>query len=120
MKFSRIYRETKLFWPSSVLINDGELRSSGGGYFPSLSKAWDKAEESAEKWSEWHQLMVWAIFGGFHSLAIREFEKGSLRIMKKDIDCRYIEEKFAENLFTDTQPGYPRQMRRAYKNDLKS
>ena len=109
-----------LFWPSNISINDGELREDGGGYFAALSQAWHNAEQSSEEWSEWHQLMVWAIFGGLHKLAIDEFSKGNSEINKKDIDIKYVEKKFSDNLFTNNEPCYPEQMRRAYRNDIKS
>ena len=119
MKFSRVYKESKLFWPSTVFVGDGELREGGGGFFPTLSEVWRNAELSGEKWSEWHQLMVWAIFGGYHDLAIQALKEGKTHIHKKDLNAKSIEKTFSENLFTPTAPCYPRQMKRAYKNDLK-
>lgn len=118
MKFSRIFKETKLIWPREIFIGDGELRSDGGGYFPTLSRVWDEAEVRSEKWSDWHQLMVWCIFGGFHRLARETLENGGNTVYFTDIDKRYVEAKFRENLFSNGA-GYGRQMRRAYTNDLK-
>ena len=119
MKFTRIFKETMLFWPSTIDISDGELLNDNSASFPTLSQVWDKAELSAGRWSEWHQLMVWAIFCGLRKLAMEELSKGSVAIKKNKIDVKYVEKKFSENLFTNAQPCYPRQMRRAYKNDLK-
>ena len=119
MKFSRIFKETMLFWPSKINISDGKILESNKASFPALNNAWESAEVHAEIWSEWHQLMVWAIYGGLHRLAKEELGKGESIISKKDIDIRYVEKKFSDNLFTNIEPGYPRQMRRAYINDLK-
>jgi len=118
MKFSRIFKETKLFWPSTIEISDGEQRDDGSAIFPCLVHAWEKAEISAEKWSELHQLMVWAIYGGLHRLAKNEYANGASKIEKSNIDVKYVENKFSENLFTKIEPMYPKQYRNIYKNDL--
>jgi|SRR5690606_26359044 len=117
MKFSRVFKETKLLWPKEIFVGDGELRDGGGGYFPTLSKKWDEAEARAEKWSEWHQLMVWSIFGGYHRLACEALAKGAETVHFDQISKRYVEKKFRDNLFSNSA-GYGRQMRRAYVNDL--
>lgn len=109
----------KLFWPKVIDISDGELRNDGGGYFPILSQAWNKAEASTDKWSEWHQLMVWALFCGYHKLACESLSNNQTKILFSDIDKKYVEQKLSESLFATTEPNYPRQMRRAYKNDIK-
>lgn len=118
MKFSRIFKETRLLWPREIEISDGELRSDNGGYFPQLSKVWDQAEERAELWSDWHQLMVWCIFCGLHKLACESLEKKEVSISIQHIDKRYVQSKFKENLFSNGS-GYGQQMKRAYVNDLK-
>lgn len=119
MKFSRAYRQTKLLWKSDISIVDGKLLESDGGFFPELNKAWDEAELRAESWSEWHQLMVWAIYCGLHKLARESLSIKKEAIKLGDVDIRYIEKRFSESLFSNTIPTYPRQMRRAYKNDIK-
>ena len=118
MKFSRIYRETKLLWPKAIDISDGELMPDNGGTFPTLSKVWDGAEAGAESWSEWHQLMVWCIFCGLHKLARKSLENGQVQIRLIDVDKAYIQSKYQEDLFS-IDAGYGRQMKRAYVNDLK-
>lgn len=118
MKFSRIYRETKLLWPSSVFIEDGELREGGGGYFPTLNEIWTDVECASENWSEWHQLMVWCIFCGYHKLACEGLVNLVNEVTFNNIDRRYVESRFTESLFSpDTE--YRRQMKRAYVNDIK-
>ena len=118
MKFSRIFRETKLLWPAEIEISDGKLRPDNGGYFPQLSRVWDQAEERAESWNDWHQLMVWCIFSGLHKLACESLEKNIDSINIQYIDRKYVQSKFQENLFSNSC-GYGRQMRRVYVNDLK-
>lgn len=86
--------------------------------FLSLSRAWDLAECLVESWSEWHKLMVWCIFNGYHRLARNSFEKEKNSIVFEDIDKKYVERCFSEHL-SDSDAGYGRQMKRAYKNDLK-
>lgn len=117
MKFSRLFREASRFWPATIDISDGDLREAGGGYFPDLSRANAIAEEHASHWSEWHQVMVWAIFCGLHRQAIRAFGAGVKTISRNEIDQSYVESKFSESIFA-VHPSYPRQIRRAYVNDL--
>ncbi|NGN99366.1 hypothetical protein G5S52_17440 [Grimontia sp. S25] len=118
MKFSRIYKETRLIWKRSIDISDGELFEDDSGMFPSLSSAWNEAEEQTQNWSEWHQLMVWCVFCGYHKLARVAFENGKTSISFDDIDKNYVQSRYKENLFSN-DAGYGRQMRRAYINDLK-
>ena len=118
MKFSRIFKETKLIWPREIFIGDGELSENGRGLFPTLSREWDEAEVRSEKWSDWHQLMVWCIFCGYHKLACKTLKEGGNTVNFTNIDKFYVERRFRENLFSNTA-GYGRQMRRAYINDIK-
>ena len=90
MKFSRVFKETKLLWPRKIEISDGELRSDNGGFFPQLSKVWDQAEERAESWSDWHQLMVWCIFCGLHKLSRESLERNETSVSIQDIDKGYV------------------------------
>ncbi|MCG9024857.1 hypothetical protein LH462_01545 [Laribacter hongkongensis] len=120
MKFSKAYRESLRFWPTVIDISDGQLQEGDKGYFPLLSKCWDIAESHADTWSEWHKLMVWAIFCGLHKTAINSFRLGAKKINKHKIDKSYVEYKFSESLFYIQQSSYPRQMKRAYINDLRS
>jgi hypothetical protein len=117
MKFSRVFRESARFWPATIDISDGELREGGGGYFPILSKACTNAEDYALSWSEWHQVMVWAIFCGLHKQAVQAFGTGQKIIHRDEMDKSYVEFKFSESIFA-IHPSYPRQIRRAYVNDL--
>ena len=118
MKFSRIYRETKLLWFRDISIEDGKLHANGGATFPELIKVWDRVEITAENWNEWHQLMVWCQFCGLHKLAKEAFSNNQYSINFDDINLNYVESTFRENLFS-TNARYKRQMRRAYVNDIK-
>ena len=114
MKFSRIFKETKLIWASKINVADGKL-SKEGGYFPQLSFEWDLAEKRASSLNEFNELMVWAIFCGLHKLAIETLKSGGNEISIKKIDRRYVEYKFFESL-----KNSERALRNSYVNDLKS
>lgn len=117
MKFKRVLRESLRFWPGQVQISDGKLQAGGGGYFPTLSRAWDAAEKYADAWSEAHQLMVWAIFCALHERAVASLPEGHTLIAKSDIDFRYLRQRYEESLFA-VGSGYPRRMRREYVREL--
>ena len=120
MKFSRLLKEGRLFWPSEVRIDDGELRDGGGGYFPTLSKIWDDVEATQSKINEWHNLMSWIVFCGFHKAACERRSSGAASPVKfSELDRRYMASGFAENLHV-TYPSLPRHMRSQYVDDTKS
>ena len=118
MEFSTLFEKTLALWPSVVAISDGQLIDERKASFPSITSAWELAEDAAEQLSEWQQLMVWAIFGGLHHQARSAFERGETTIDVAMVDRVYVERKFSENLFSKTEPGYPVEMKSAYKNDL--
>ena len=118
MKFSRLFKESRLFWPSEIIISDGELRKGGGGFFPTLNRVWDEVEEVQSKINEWHNIMSWAMFCGFHKAACQRLQDGDLSPVKySEIDRRYIESKMSENLKV-VYPSYPKYMRSQYVNDV--
>lgn len=120
MKFSRLYKESKLFWPTEIPIDDGELLKGDGGYFPTLSKILRKTEESQNKINNWHQLMSWAIFCGFHKKAVTHLKNGNLSPVKfSELDQSYVESKVSESLRT-VYPSWPRHMKAQYVNNAKS
>ena len=118
MEFSALFEKTLALWTSVVSISDGQLIDETNASFPCITSAWERAEEAAEQLSEWQQLMVWAIFGGLHRKARSAFERGETAIEVAMVDRVYVERKFSENLFSKTEPGYPEEMKSAYKNDL--
>lgn len=117
MKFSRLLRESQLFWPSSINISDGELKGSDGGYFPTLSKEWNLAEERQQKINEWHDIMSWPIFCGFHKLACEKLKRNDIPLMYfNEIDFDYVESKLLESL-NATYPSWSKYMRIQYRNN---
>jgi hypothetical protein len=116
MKFRRLVKESNLFWPSEIIISDGKLHDSGGGYFPALSEVCRKAEDTQQGSNDWHNLMCWAIFCGFHRLACKKFKVNDLSFIKYcDIDFQYVEQKLIESLM-GTYPSWPKYMRSQYEN----
>jgi hypothetical protein len=93
------------------------LTEGNGGFFPTLSAVWDKAEDHSATWSDWHKIMVWAVFCGLHKQAIESLQSGDARIYKSKIDKVYVEKRFSESLYV-LNPSYPSWMRKPYKNDL--
>ncbi|MEL0633997.1 hypothetical protein V6237_14530 [Pseudoalteromonas carrageenovora] len=112
MKFSRIFKETKLIWASKINITGGTL-SENGGYFAQLSAEWDLAEERASSLNQFNELMVWAIFCGLHKLAIETLKLGGNEVSIKNVDRFYVQYKFAESL-----KNYERALKNSYVNDL--
>ncbi|CAM4419945.1 hypothetical protein [Pseudoalteromonas ostreae] len=112
MKFSRIFKETKLIWASKINIADGTL-SETGDYFPQLSSEWDLAQERVTSLNEFNDLMVWAIFCGLHKLAIETLKAGGTEIYIKNINRGYVEFKFSESL-----KNYEKRLRNSYINDI--
>jgi hypothetical protein len=118
MNYKRALKESLRFWPEDIDISDGKVFSEGGT-FPQLSRHWRLAEEHAGKWSEWHQLAVWAIFCAIHLKARNELTNGNFRLAKSNIDLSYVQQKFAENLLRQDS-SYPRFMRRSFMRQIKA
>ncbi|MBV7534922.1 hypothetical protein KW842_03980 [Duganella sp. sic0402] len=116
MKFTKIFSEALRFRPHEIDISDGELRGGSGGYFPTLSRAWDVAEKHSKRLSEFHQTMVWAIFCGLHKKAVSDLRSGGRRIRKVHLDLVYVEQKFSESALNGGR--YYKQVRNLYVNDL--
>jgi hypothetical protein len=120
MKFRRLLHESKLFWPSEIVISDGKLHDNGGGYFPTLSGVWERAEETQQNLNDWHNLMCWAIFCGYHKLACERLKGDDLTPLQfQNIDFQYVERKLLESLM-GSDPSWPKQMRSQYRNDKHS
>ena len=120
MKFSRLFKESTLFWPAEIAISDGQLRSDGGGYFPTLNAVWAKVEEAQSQINDWHDLMSWAMFCGFHKAACEHLKNGDLTPVKiAEVSRTYVESIICESLMS-VYPSWPKQMRSQYRNNLKS
>jgi hypothetical protein len=116
MRFSELYNSTVLLWPDRIQIDDGKLAGEEGGYFPELSKAWVEAKQKSRLMSEWHGLMVWAIYGVLLSFAKRKLNQGFEKILLKEIDIWEVEKIFRQNLLSpDADYG---EMKNEYINDL--
>jgi len=120
MKFTEIYNSTISVWPNTIDLLDAKLKNDGSGIIPSLVSAWESAEIATDEWSEWHQLMVWAIYSGLHKLGAQYIAEGKNKITISNIDLSLIERIFHDNLFTKTEPAYPADMKNNYVNDVKS
>lgn len=116
MRFSQLYNSTLALWPDCIQIDDGELIGDEGGYFPKLNKVWGEVEQKSRSISEWHGLMVWAIYGTLHSIAKRKINQGFKEILLKEIDAQEVENIFRQNLLSpDAGHG---EMKNEYINDL--
>jgi hypothetical protein len=118
MKFHRLIRESKLFWPSEILISDGSAKNENEGFFPTLNKVWNNAEFKQERINSWHEIMSWAIFCSFHKLACQKVILNDLSPIKfNDIDMSFVEIKFIESLYSQNSGklNWPKQIRRQYK-----
>ena len=120
MKFSRLLRESRLFWPHEIRIDDGGVEKGGGGYFPTLSAIWDDVEVRQNEINEWHSLMSWIVFCGFYKAACERKKAGNAKTVRfSELDQKYMATKLAENLKA-VYPSFPRQMRSQYIDDTKS
>ncbi len=118
MKFSRLLKESRLFWPSEIDISDGVLQAEGRASFPNLFEIWSKTEESQAQINEWHALMSWAVFCGFHRAASEHLSREDLSPVKFfEIDRKYVALKVYESLKA-VYPSYPKQMRSQYKHGV--
>lgn len=120
MKFSRLFKESQLFWPAEIPIDDGYFQGDDGGFFPTLSAVWDKSEKLQSQINEWHGLMSWAIFCGLHKAACEHLKNGDLSPVRLvEIDRVYVESKISE-AFKSVYPSWSKQMKTQYVNDVKT
>ena len=120
MKFHRLIKESKLFWPTEIIISDGCIDSDNSGYFPTLNVIWNFAEKNQDKINPWHEIMSWAIYCGFHKLACERINDKNPTIYFHDLDFKYVELKFTESLYMQNRKNksplnYPKQIRRQYR-----
>ena len=118
MKFTEILDETLSLWPEVISIEDGHLIGEEGGLFPKLRTAWDKAEEKSKNLSEWHKLMVWAIYGDLHDQARTGLKHGVKEVKIRNLDWENVERIFSESLF-DRNTSYYDGIKSQYENDVK-
>jgi hypothetical protein len=116
MKFTAIFNETIGLFPENIALEGGKLIGEEGGHFPALSTAWDFAEKKAEELSDWHSLMVWAIYGDLHDQAKRKMKENKVFLSTSDINKSNVEKIFTESLFSP-EVDYGN-MKNEYENDL--
>ncbi|WP_226645332.1 hypothetical protein [Microbulbifer variabilis] len=120
MKFSRLIKESRLFWPREISISDGELIGEGRGTFPTLLSTWDRVEKLQDRVNEWHEIMSYAIFCGFHKQAIEKLTSGAMPVVTFDeIDFKYVGLKVIEHL-SQVYPSWPKSMRHQFVHDIHS
>ncbi len=116
MKFSRLIKESRLFWPDEIAISDGVGKKA----FPNLCEVWSASEEHQNEINDWHNIMSWAIFCGFDERARDKIKSDDLSPVKfSEIDLMYVESVFNHNLNV-VYPSWPKQMRSQYVNDINS
>jgi len=118
MKFTKLYNETIKLWPTTINIEDGKLIGNEGGFFPALKTSWDNAEVKSDNLSEWHALMVWAIYGDFHDQAKRNKKNGISEITVSALNLKNVEKIFTESLFSSDTNQFD-DIKNEYENDLK-
>jgi len=120
MKFSRLIKESRLFWPQEISIVDGELLGENSGNFPTLSSTWDRVEQLQDKVNEWHEIMSYVIFCGFHKQAVDKLTNGDSSAVKfNEINFHYVNLRLQEHL-SQVYPSWPRAMRNQYVGDVYS
>ncbi|MGL1888204.1 MAG: hypothetical protein OCD76_16935 [Reichenbachiella sp.] len=117
MNFSEIYSSTLEYWPTEISIEDGKDIEGTSGNFKTLSQVWRSVEQKTETESEAINLMVWAIFAGFHKAATTEFLKGTKTISPSHIDINYVAHKFDECLDDPDNTRFEN-VQSVYVNDL--
>lgn len=98
MKFSELFESSLSEWPDEVSIADGKQIDDEGGHFPTLSETWNRIELKEKEKTPLHFLMCWAIFSGFHELAMRAIKAENLsEIRKADIKPEVVNSAFNES-----------------------
>ena len=118
MKFSRLRKEGKLYWPSEIDISDGILHENGGARFTKMVEIEERSSDLAMKINEWNHIFSWSIYVGFHHLAKERLKSNQGQTIKyTEIDWAVVESHFFRSLDpSDNQR--PRVFRSQYINDL--
>jgi len=72
--------------------------------------------KKAEELSEWHRLMVWAIYGDLHIQAKRKVKENADFLITSETNKNNVEKIFAESLYS-SEYDYG-EMKYGYSNDL--
>ena len=116
MNYKRAIREALRLFPSEMEVVLNKPDAPSKAHSPSLSKAWSLANELADRQSDWHYIAVWAIGCALHRVVQQAAGSGKPIALKRDIDMRYLENKFAQSLLTPNT-WFPRHIKRAYCRD---
>lgn len=116
MTFKEIYDRIIPLWGELIDISDASdvkpenavdtpgTTPSNDNYFHSnsLSKLWDKIEETVGHEDTFGDQMVWTMYQVFHRHASRLFSNGIFVFDPRTIDKREIEEQYFGNLNTES------------------
>jgi hypothetical protein len=116
MNYRRAIREALRLFPSELEVVLNEPNAPSKAHSPSLSKAWSSADDLADQQSDWQYLAVWAIGCALHRAVQQAANSNKAVALKRDIDMRYLEHKFAQSLLTPNT-WFPRHIKRAYRRD---
>ena len=95
--FEELYNRIIKKWPDTISVNDGRATTKTAYFFPKLSNAYYRAEDSAK--DNLGGLMVWTIFGVLHDQAKKLLKgKGNKIIYLNKIDTKKIKRRFLKNL----------------------
>ena len=118
MKLSRLIKESRLFWPKTVITSDAIESGNNGIRFPTLISAQEKAEAEQEKINHWHELVNWAIYVAYHTLAKESYlSGGKMEVNFDDIDRRLVASHIRSTL-SNSYHNWPRNIRRGIKLDV--
>lgn len=118
MKLTRLIKQSRLFWPREISILDGRLLGEGRGVFATLDATYERVELRQSRVNEWHEIMSYAIYCGFHKRAMEKMASGSASIVRfDDIDFEYVALKVNAHL-SQVYPSWPRWMKRQFVNDI--
>lgn len=98
MKAADLLAEVKTYWPETIDISDGHPTGGTGFSFPTLSLAWDKAEESANETYQLIQLGVWAFFQAAHRFSRSAFAEACSEISADDVELAVFDHYMRDNL----------------------
>jgi hypothetical protein len=116
MNYKRAIREALRLFPSEMEVVLNKPNAPSKAHSPSLSKAWSSADDLADRQSDWQCIAVWAIGCALHRAVQQAANANKTVALKRDIDIRYLEQKFAQSLLTPNT-WFPRYIKRAYRQD---
>ena len=98
MKFTEIYSRAIRYWPEEIFIGDGLAKGESGYSFPTLTNAWNDAEDALDENDQWLSLTTWCMFQAFHSASKQHLKKGVEILKPKEVTLSEIESRISEQL----------------------